>query len=218
MMKMSQEAKLISIIGALTLLMIIGGVFLLSKSPSSTTGTKADNALLIKNDSHKISTDSAKVTFVEFGDYQCPACGAAQPSVKQLLNTYSGRVNFVFRHFPLPQHANAIKAAMTAEAAGAQGKYWEMHELLYDKQDEWSNVANPDETFLNYAKQLQLDPTRFTQDSQKDAFKTFITQDLNDGKQLGVNSTPTFYINDTKYTGSFGYDNLKLALDEALSR
>src|SRR6478609_1380375 len=119
---MNQEAKIITIIGVITLVLLVGGIFLLGKS-STTSSTKADPAVLVKNDSHKISSDSAKLTVVEFGDYQCPACAMAQPTVKQLLSTYSGRVNFVFRHFPLPQHSNAIPAAMAAEAAGTQGKY-----------------------------------------------------------------------------------------------
>ncbi|HTL39413.1 MAG TPA: thioredoxin domain-containing protein [Methylomirabilota bacterium] len=139
----------------------------------------------------------AKVTLVEFGDYQCPFCAAAHPTVKTLVDKYKSNpdFNFIFREFPLSQHPNAQAAAEAAESAGVQGKYWEMHDLLYDHQNDWSGTFNPNSTFESYAQQLGLDGSKFKTDLETGAYIDNITQDELDGEALGVNATPTFYLN-----------------------
>lgn len=211
---MTQEAKILIGIGVVTLVLLFGAVFFLSKSPTPpAAGTPVDQNLLVRENSRKIATDSAKVTIVEFGDYQCPACGAAHPVIKQVLKDFSGKVNFVFRDFPFPQHLNAMEAAEAAESAGAQGKYWDMYDLLYQNQEEWSEVSNPREIFTSYAKQLNLNIDQFSSDMDTNKFVDKINKDKQDGEALGVNSTPTFFVNGEKIN-NWSYETFKQKIEE----
>lgn len=214
---MNQEVKVLTSIGIITIAFLLGAVFFFSNSnsPNKNEQKTVDNNLLIKENSSKIATDSAKVTIVEFGDYQCPACKAAFPIVKQILNDYSGRVNFVFRHFPLPQHKNGFIASEAVEAAGEQGKYWEMHNLMYENQQEWEESNNPIDIFLKYATKLNLNPDQFKSSITQGKYKQKINDDKGDGVKLGVNSTPTFYINGEKLNG-FSYNEFKRLIDSNL--
>src|SRR5579863_4807913 len=141
---MSNEVKIIAGISVVTLVLVIGAAFLFGGSSSSSQSAKpiSNTQALVHSDSHEINAHS-KVTLVEFGDFQCPACGAEYPIVTQLLQTYNAKINFVFRNFPLPQHQNAQAAAETAEAAGAQGKFFEMYNMLYTNQNTWGETNNP---------------------------------------------------------------------------
>lgn len=193
---MTQEGKIVLGVGLASLLLIFGAVFLLSKP--GTTPPVSDPGKLVRSDSHTTGSINAKVTIVEFGDYQCPACGVAHPEVKKILSEYNGKVSFVFRNFPLPMHINADIAAEAAEAAGAQGKFWEMHDMLYEKQAEWSEKSDARIIFSGYAKSLGLDTKKFEEAITKNAFQSTIQKDIEDGNTLGVNSTPTFYVNGVK--------------------
>ena len=155
------------IIGILvTVVLIAGGVFLMSRgssgSTATTSGSEVSQNILVPNGDYETSgivngnylpaTSSAKVTLVEFGDYECPACGEYHPLVKELLTDLAGKVNFVFRNFPLSQHANAQISAQAAEAAGLQGKFWQMHDKLYESQGDWSTSTSAESIFIDYAK------------------------------------------------------------------
>lgn len=216
---LSNEAKILIGIGIASVVILIGAIIFLSKpieqAPAQTL-TGDQNKLLIREDSFKIASDSSKVTLVEFADFQCPACKAAHPVLVRLEDEYSGRVNFVFRHFPLPQHKNALLAALAAEAAGEQGKFWQYHDMLYENQTSWENEANPNEIFLSFAKELNLDEAKFKSSFESKKFESKIQQDRADGTSLGVNSTPTFFIQDKKYPGVLRYDEFKSLIDEAL--
>ena len=197
LLHMSDETKLFLGIIVATVAIIGGALFFLSgKSPVTTQ--KADPTLLIRDDSYKTSTVSAAVTLVEFGDYQCPACGAYHPVVKQLLADFKDSLTFVFREFPLPMHPNGPISALAAQAAGKQGKYWEMHNVLYEKQSEWSLGTTAREVILGYAKDIGLDVSKFTKDLDSAEIKSIVDRDVQDGNALGVNSTPTFYLNGEK--------------------
>ncbi len=214
---MSQETKVFIGIGIATLLIVIGGAFIMGKpSTPDTPETPADQKLLTKDDSYKIATDSAKVTLVEFGDFQCPACGSAHPIVSQLLKEYKEDITFVFRHFPLPIHKNAVTAAMAAEAAGEQGKFFEMHDMLFENQKEWSDNNDPLFIFENYAKTLDLDVEKFSSDIKSKKYKDKIQQDQNDGGVLGVNSTPTFFINGMIQKGALPYESFKQVIENTI--
>jgi protein-disulfide isomerase len=141
---------------------------------------------------------NAKNVMVEYGDLQCPACGAAHPYVKDMLKKYGNDMKFVFRHFPLTQHRNAINAAMAAEAAGVQNKFWEMHDMLYEHQNEWSELNNPQDTFVAYAKSLKLDVNKFKSDLTNATLRSKINSQLNSGNVAGVDATPTFFLNGVK--------------------
>lgn len=150
---------------------------------------------------HVTGNPKSSVILVEYGDYQCPYCGEAFPAVKTVTDTYSSQIAFIFRNFPLTSlHPDALAAAAAAEAAGQQGKYWQMHDLLYENQSAWDSVtAGPQLTsvFTSYAKQLGLNTTQFQTalSSSKTAQKISFDQAL--GNKLGVNSTPSFYLNGT---------------------
>src|SRR5256885_9037616 len=121
---MTNEAKILGGLAVVTLAIVIGAAFFFGGAPSNTpkqTINKDQQKLLVRSDSHEIKAPKSKVTVVEFGDFQCPACGAAYPIVHQILEQYKGKINFVFRNYPLPIHQNAPMAAEAAEAAGAQG-------------------------------------------------------------------------------------------------
>lgn len=220
---MRREGLILGGIGLITLIIVIGAAFLLSgpSTPSTPSqGKVSDTALLLgpQKERNEIGSASAKVTITEFGDFQCPACGAAHPVVKQVLNEYKDKVYFVFRNFPLPMHANAPLAAQAAYAAGQQGKYWEMYDKLYESQDQWGEKSGSQakELIMRYAKDMGLDMTKFTESIDKNAGNNKIQKDQNDGYQLGVDSTPTFYINGTKFAAVMSYDQFKKEIDDRL--
>jgi protein-disulfide isomerase len=224
---MTQEVKILTAIGIITILIILGFSFFASKpvanneTQNTTVNATIDTNLLVREDSNKVASTSAKVTIVEFGDYQCPACAMADPTVTQVIRQYVRvdplKVNVVFRNFPLPQHKNALISAEAAEAAGEQGKYWEMHSLLYEHQKAWENLNNPIEVFVGYAKDLNLNIDQFKQSVESNKYAEKINKDKQDGLKLGVNSTPTFYINGLKQT-SFGFEQFKSKIEAELNK
>jgi protein-disulfide isomerase len=217
-MELNTEKKIILGIIGVTILLLVGGVVFLSKQPSSprpSQVSQANQALLVKDNSNQTNKDG-KIAVVEFADYQCPSCGSVYPIVKQLMHDYKDRVNFVFRHFPLSQHKNAFSAAYAAEASGAQGKFWEMEDKLFTNQSNWSEVNNPKDIFAGYAKDIGIDEERFKNDYDNKVGEDKIRSDQNDGISLGVDSTPTFFINGKKYTGGMPLDKFKSIIDEEL--
>ena len=136
------------------------------------------------------------VTIDEYGDYQCPPCGGLHPVLKTLKGEYGGRIQIAFHHFPLPFHNHALEASYAAAAAGLQGKFWEMHNLLYENQSLWSQVGDFRPVVLNFARQLGLDVPRFTRDMDGLQVVTIVSEDTRRGSALGVNSTPSVFIND----------------------
>jgi protein-disulfide isomerase len=137
------------------------------------------------------------VTIDEYGDYQCPPCGGLHPILRTLKGEYGGRIQIAFHHFPLPQlHNHALEASYAAAAAGLQGKFWEMHNMLYDNQSVWSQVGDFRPILINFARQIGLDVPRFTRDMDGLQVVTIVSEDTRRGSALGVNSTPTVFIND----------------------
>ncbi len=213
---MTQDVKIIGGIGIITLAIVIGSVFLLGKSSPTVSATKVDQALLLGKNAYVIGNKNAKVTIVEFGDYQCPACATAYPVTKQLLKDYNGKIKLVFRNFPIPEHQNELAAAESAEAAGSQGKFWQMHDLLYSNQDSWGESTHAMDYFLKYAKKLKLNMTKFQSDVTGSKYASNITRDQADAEKLGVNFTPTFYVNGEVLSTDATYDNLQSAIDAAM--
>lgn len=213
---MSQETKIILGIAVVSIVIVVAAVLILGgSSPSTTSSTPVDPKILVKNDSQKIASSSAKVTLVEFADYQCPACLGAQPMVDQILKEDAGKINYVFRNFPLPQHANAQEAAEAALSAGAQGKYWPMHDKLYQTQPEWASLKDPTDYYVNLASQLGLDTNIFKQDLTANKYQSVISEDQQDGYTLGVDSTPTFFVDNIKLDPSV---DLKTKIDSELAK
>ncbi|MCA9341456.1 DsbA family protein [Candidatus Saccharibacteria bacterium] len=149
---------------------------------------------------HTYGSNKNKVILIEYGDYQCPGCGSAYKPVKEVVEKYKDNLTFVFRNYPLTSlHPNAKAAAATAEAAGEMGKYWEMHNLLYEDQSSWNNASINErgEVFSNFASQIGLDKGEFTKKlkQNQDRYNKKITFDFALGKKAGVTGTPTFYLN-----------------------
>jgi protein-disulfide isomerase len=164
-----------------------------SAEPAATTSDR-----VVRPDSQKLSTaEDGKVTFVEFLDFECEACGAAYPFIEQLRETYDGKVTFVVRNFPL--HNNSMAAAKAAEAAAAQGKFEEMYQMLFETQAQWGESQDSKEdVFFGYAEEMGLDMAEFKAVYDDPATEKKIKRDQADGKALGVEGTPSFFINGEK--------------------
>jgi protein-disulfide isomerase len=159
---------------------------------------------------HAQGTENAPLTLVEYGDYQCPYCGAAYPVVKQVQKALGKKLRFVFRNFPLTQmHPYALVAAEAAEAAALQGKFWEMHDIIYENQQQ----LEP-EQLLVWAKELGLDLAKFETAIRKGEVTKRIKEDRTSGIASGVNGTPCFFINGTRYDDAADYESLLAALEE----
>lgn len=177
--------------------LVLSGVFFLTNTDKADAPRGDKTSGVVTN--HVIGKGTAGVTLTEYGDYECPACAAYYPTVEQVKEKYGDRLTFQFRNYPLFQiHPNAIAAARAAEAADLQGKYWEMYSKLYTNQQSWKAVSNAQPTFEQYASELKLDATKFKADYKSTAANDRIQADLKEGTRLGVESTPTFFINGKK--------------------
>jgi len=167
---------------------------------------------------HVRGEPNAPVTLEEFGDFQCPPCGKLAGPTKQLEEAYGSQLRVIFRQFPLPVnvHAHAEEAALASEAAGIQGYFWEMHDLLYREQDAWSKAANPRALFRGYAEMLGLDLDRFEKDMDGAEAKERVASDQMRGTLLGVHSTPTIFINEREIPPPIVVASLRTAIDAAL--
>jgi protein-disulfide isomerase len=173
---------------------------------------------------HVYGSQDQKVVLIEYGDYQCPGCRAMAAPVKVLAEQYKDKLTFIFRHMPLTNsHANALAAATTVEAAGLQGKYWEMHDLLYENQDSWGPVPVDQRgaVFEGYASQLGLNIEKYKQDTTLKDISTKIARDKSTATQkFGVDSTPTFVLNGQVIKGQDAVkaDILAAKVEEALQQ
>jgi protein-disulfide isomerase len=167
---------------------------------------------------HVRGAADAPVTLEEFGDFQCPPCGALSEPLNELERDYKAKMRFVFRQFPLANHANAKPAAYAAEAAGLQGRFWEMHDLLYREQANWSKETDPSELFLSYARIVGIDTARFQKDINSDEVKERVAADQKHAAELGVHLTPTIFVNGKSITGpSLNPTGLRATIDAALA-
>ena len=148
---------------------------------------------------HVAGPDDAPVTLVEYGDYECPHCGRAHPVVKAVQRQLGDQLRFVFRNFPLAEaHPHALVAAQAAESAGAQGRFWEMHDMIFEHQD-----ALELQDLAGYAELLGLDVERFERDLETGTYAKKVRDDFRSGVRSGVNGTPTFFLNGERYDGSW---------------
>jgi protein-disulfide isomerase len=162
---------------------------------------------------HTLGPADAPVTLVEYGDYECPYCGVAHPIVASILQRMGDSIRFAFRHFPLAQvHPHAQHAAEMAEVAGSRGKFWHMHDMLYQNQD-----ALEDEDLISYAVQLGIDPDWAAQALATHRFAGKVREDFMSGVRSGVNGTPTFFINGVRHDGPWDEPTLLEAVQSAAS-
>jgi len=205
----------------LLVVLILGGLFTLAvvffrpgPSASTSTTSRIPKDQLVKDYNAKIGNPDAKVTVVEFLDPECETCAAVSPMVKGLINSYKDRVQFVVRYMLF--HHNSKPAAMATEAAGKQGKYWEMQSQLFHRRD-WAEQEAPQDAFFEkVAKELGLDINKFKADMKDPATLANILADYQEGPALGVQGTPTFFVNGV-IQRSFDYESLKKAIDDELT-
>lgn len=165
----------------------------------------------VSKDDHVLGAMDAPITLVEYGDYQCPFCAAAQPRVQRLIAKFGNDLRFVYRHFPLTQaHEFAALAAMTAESAGLQGKFWQMHESLYKNQAIFGLDG-----FRRIAQRLDIDIDAFQEHLSDEILAAKIQQNFLGGLRSGVNGTPSFYLNNEKINALPDVDSLKSMFDAA---
>jgi len=163
---------------------------------------------------HILGPSHAAVTVVEYGDFECPNCKQAAPAVKLLLQRFNGRVRFVYRHFPLEGvHPHALNAALAAEAAAGQGKFWEMHDLLFENQ---SQLKLPQ--LRRYAQQLELDLARYDAEMADEVYLQRVREHIDSGERSGVRGTPGFFVNGAIQDVSFGMQRLFDGVEAALRR
>ena len=176
-------------------LAVLGGLYFLF----SQGGTKIEPAfevgVLHPLDNIK-GNASSTVVLMEYSDFQCPACRTYYPVVRQIMQEFGDKITLVYRHFPLTGiHANAEFAARAAEAASKQGKFWEMHDLLFEKQDEWAKANDVETIFKNYAVLLGISPDQFVVDWKSKEVKDFVRAQKNHATKSGLQGTPTFFLN-----------------------
>ena len=169
-------------------------------------------AVPVSDVDHVLGVAHAPVTVVEYGDFECPNCKQAAPAVKGLLDRLSGRVRLVFRHFPLEEvHPHAMHAALAAEAAGAQGKFWQMHDLLFENQHHLKLRQ-----LRGYAEKLELDMERYDAEMSDELYLQRVREHVEGGNRGGVRATPTFFINGRIHDVSFGLHSLVDGVEAAL--
>jgi protein-disulfide isomerase len=169
-------------------------------------------SLAVNEKDHSLGPADAPVTLVEYGDYECPDCLNAFPIVKRLIAEFGSRLRFVFRNFPLSNvHPHASVAAQAAESAAAQGKFWEMHDLLFENQKDLADIE-----MQRLALRLGLEPYRFNAELSGERFEKRVAADYASGVESGVTGTPTFFINGRRHTGRSDFDSLKRAIEAAM--
>jgi protein-disulfide isomerase len=208
---MSGDTKLIIGIVISTVVLLTGAVFFLRGSGDISeviSESQTVRQINIRDDGYNVKgLMNAEVILVEFSDFECPACKATAEILRQIVNQYGERVKLVYQHFPLSQHSQATPAALAAEAAGRQGMFWEMHDLIFRKQDELAS-----DKYIEWAGELGLDVEQFKSDFENENLRQNVLRDLAEGNRMGITGTPTIYINGVKYEG----DRSLLAMGSAI--
>ena len=200
------------------LALIIWGLAIAMSRPVTVGGIPVGTPGPVTDSDHVRGSPNALVTLIEYSDFQCPACENFYPEVAKLLQDESSTtLRLVYRHFPLSQHPNAISASMASEAAGVQGKFWEMYDLIFKNHIDWTELADPTPVFVGYAKSLGLDVTKFTADLKNPTLAQVIQTDADSGQVAGINATPTFFINGKPIVNPSSYADFKKLIDQAAS-
>lgn len=206
---------IVAVVGGLTL--ATGALLYRAKRPALLEIPKNSNTPEKNSFMHVRGEANAPVTLEEFGDFECPPCANLASAYGQIEEGYSAQIRVIFRHFPLPGHPHAPEAAQVAEAAGLQGRFWEMHDLLYKEQGVWSKAVDARGLFNSYAGTLGLNLERFKTDVDSPEVKERVASDKKRGTDLGVHSTPTIFINDRQVPPPVNVATIRAAIDAALN-
>ena len=202
------DKRFLAILGVIVV-GFFGFILITKQKDDSSTNNSAKSGTA---SNHVYGNPDAAVTFLEYADFQCPACGQFHSLIQEVKAKYKDQVAFVYKNFPIDSiHPNARSAHRAAEAAGKQGKFYEMHDLLYENQTSWSSASNSKSIFEGYANQLGLNIDQFNSDYLSELTNDDINADINEGKSKGVVGTPTFFLNGTEL------DNNDLRTVELLS-
>lgn len=158
--------------------------------------------------------EDAEITIIEYGDFQCPACGQYYPLVNELVNEFGDDIRFVYRHFPLSNHEFAEVAARAAEAAGRQDAFWEMHDIIFENQQRWTTRGEGEDDFVEMAGLIGLDTGQFRQDMQSEPVRRKVEQDFQTGMDQGVNAVPTFFINGDRIQNPNSYQEFRQIIED----
>lgn len=210
---LKRTAMWVLIIGAL--ISSVFAIYNYGNSPVATTAMLVDSVNLTDQ---IFGVRDSKVVLVEYGDFQCPACAQYEPIVQKVRQDYADKIILVYRHFPLSQHKNAKITAYASEAAGRQNKFWEMHDMIYDKQKEWANLSNDKakEVLIRYAESIGLDLESFANQMDSSEVEKKVNADNNSGLKAGVNATPTFILNGKRIQPR-NYDEFKNFIEQELA-
>ena len=184
-------------------------------TPSVSVGSPSE----VSDADNKKGAENPRVVVIEYSDFQCPFCAQYAPHLEQLTKDFPNEVVVIYRHFPLSTiHPNSQKAAFASEAAANQGKFWEMHDILFERQEEWSDALAPEPFFEGFAREIGLDLEQYRVDFESDEVSSRVREDAAEATSIGLNSTPSLFINGD--AGAFGadYDSLKNAVNSALSQ
>jgi len=203
----SNDLKLAAGVILGSLLIIVGVVFIANLTDKPDVVNVVD---AIGENRPEKGNSASGISIVEFSDFQCPACAVAFSSVGEFLKTYGDQVHFVYRHFPITElHPNAMPAAYASEAAGKQGKFWEVHDWLFTNQSAWETAAvDADYLFEQFGEEISLDRDQFSNDYLSDEVRNAVSNDHAEARNLGVSSTPTFFINGKKIAGALSLQSL----------
>lgn len=214
-----EDRKFLFISLVVSFVLIMGAVLFLSKGGGGGTGKIVDSTILVKDGSHVKGVEGAKVTIVEFSDFQCPACKTAQGELDKVETSYKDKIRIVYRQYPLTTvHKYAEKAAEAGEHASDNGKFWEWHDIMFVKQDEWSRAPDGqklEEYFSGYAKSLGLDDKKMIEVLNNKTYAARVQSDVDDGNRAGINATPTFFVNGEETSG-YGFDEFKRLIEKNL--
>ena len=197
---------------------VIGGmIYFVSRQGSAPTNGQAVIESTIVSDDIVKGNKDAKTVLIEYSDFQCPACAFYYPVLRRLSEEFGDKLAIVYRHFPLPNHQHAKPMAYAAEAAGFQGKFWEMHDMIFDNQKKWATQSRARDTVVEYAKLLGLNIEQFKKDFDSKEIKQKVEKHYRDGVKAGINSTPTFFLNGKKISNPRNYDEFRNIITQVIN-
>lgn len=207
-----------AVLGLILVLVVAGAAWWASRGAVAPTTSTGALAAPVTADDWRKGAASSTVTIVEYSDFECPACATYYPLLNQLVSDFPEQVAVVYRHFPLSYHQSGQLSARFAEAAGRQGKFWEMHNLLFDNQTTWTknSAAANEALFKTYAKQIGLDLVRLEADLVDAGLAAAVEADYQSGERSGVNATPSLFLNGQKIKNPGNYEALKQLVENEL--